>query len=250
MVPLARPRLAASHVKRVLVRSGLLSAAFALGWLACWASGPWQDRGATPALDRATAFVPPAEVYVEQSLKLIEAGRHEEAIETAERGLRYYPTHPDLRNNKGVALLSLGRVGEGERVLALTVEEAPDFNLARNNLAWARSLRADVERQLSAARERSAPGRPTAERVAQLMQSGALHTQLAEHEAALASYLEATRLDPSSAPAANNAGVALMQLGRTAEAEAMFLAAAGLEPGVALYANNASWAKRESKTVK
>ena len=156
----------------------------------------------------------PASIATEAA-RLMASGQVAEAEAGLARGVRRFPTHPELRNNYANALVGLGRLGEAaaefEKVLALR----PDFPEALNNLG-------NVLEKLGRLTEAVARFR-----AAIVLRPGlvAAHNNLAgvlkvlgDIAGAEASYRHAVALDPNGASPLFNYGTFLIEQNRTAEA--------------------------------
>ena len=117
------PAMDAEH-RALQLNPGLGIAANNLRWFASQ-EGRGQGKAAPSAAD-----------LVDESLRLNQVGRYEEAIAADERALRLDPRSAEAWNNIAAANEELHRwdqaVGAAQKAIALR----PDFPLARNNLAW------------------------------------------------------------------------------------------------------------------
>jgi tetratricopeptide (TPR) repeat protein len=100
-------------------------------------------RSTRAATDRITPIV--ARQYLNLSSVLLRAGRNDDGIEVARRATVLAPAHPAGWNN-----LAAGYAGRSEWDAAIAAAEQavrldPKFQLARNNLAWARQEKAKLQ---------------------------------------------------------------------------------------------------------
>jgi tetratricopeptide (TPR) repeat protein len=106
------------------------------------------DATASSWLARAAALPPPdqsvarpaatADLYVNQSLSFFKTGKYPECIEAAKKALALAPDNATAWNNLGACHNSLLQWDEGIAAETQALRVQPDFQLARNNLAWAR----------------------------------------------------------------------------------------------------------------
>ncbi len=119
--------------------------------------------------------------------KLVEATKHYDLV------LEQEPRNPGARNNRAIAMISVGRIDDAQSDLELLVADHPDFADAHNNLAMVASLLKQWSKAETHARR-------------------------------------ATELAPNSADAWSNLGYALEELGRLDEAEQAFRMALRANP--------------------
>lgn len=134
-----------------------------------------------------------AEAHVALGALLARQGKLTEATKHYDLVLEEEPRNPGARNNRAIAMISVGRIEDAERDLERLVDDHPDFADAHNNLAMVASL----HRQWSKAE---------------------MHAR------------RATDLAPNSADAWSNLGYALEELGRFDEAEQAFRRALQVNP--------------------
>jgi Flp pilus assembly protein TadD len=92
---------------------------------------------AKPSAAPAPAGRPSAvDILVNQSLQHTQAGRFEECISTATQAAKLDPTSARAFNNIGFCSARLRRWDEAIRNTQEAVRLAPEFQVARNNLAW------------------------------------------------------------------------------------------------------------------
>jgi len=120
----------------------------------------------------------------------------------------------------------------------------PNTQLIKNNLNWAEQEKAKVVAALDAETKV-----PVEERKPEsYITEGLNHLHLGEFDQAVASWKKCLELDPKSAPAQNNIGIAYMLQSRYTEAETNFRQALVLDPKFQLAKNNLAWALEEEKT--
>jgi tetratricopeptide (TPR) repeat protein len=106
-------------------------------------SARWITPATRTATDRITPII--ARQHLNLSSVLLRAGRNDEGIEVARRATALAPAHPIAWNN-----LAAGYAGKSDWDAAIAAAEQavrldPKFQLARNNLAWARQEKAKLQ---------------------------------------------------------------------------------------------------------
>jgi tetratricopeptide (TPR) repeat protein len=96
-------------------------------------------RFPTDSTAAAWLKTPPAtpELFLAQSLAFFKAGRYADCVTAAEKALKLRPGYAEAWNNVGACSNSLGNWEKGIEACARAVQLKPDFQLAKNNLAWA-----------------------------------------------------------------------------------------------------------------
>jgi len=79
-----------------------------------------------------------ADFYLESSLELYRQGRFAESITASQRALALRSTYAEAWNNICAAYNKLGRYGEAAAACEQALRYKPDFELARNNLQYAK----------------------------------------------------------------------------------------------------------------
>lgn len=88
-----------------------------------------------------------AENYINLSVAYINVGKFEKSIELSEKALKLTPNNPTIYNNLCVAYNGLKLWDKAILAAEQAIKLAPDFQLAKNNLAWAKSQKAELEKQ-------------------------------------------------------------------------------------------------------
>jgi tetratricopeptide (TPR) repeat protein len=81
-----------------------------------------------------------AESYVASSLRYYEQGQYEQSIAASRNALSLRPNYAEAWNNICAASNKLGRYPEAAEACEQALRYKPDFELARNNLEYARSM--------------------------------------------------------------------------------------------------------------
>jgi tetratricopeptide (TPR) repeat protein len=122
------------------------------------------------------------------------------------------------------------------------LQREPQFQLAGNNLKWAQGG-IDQARQSIASEEQLAPASRNA---ASYLAEGLNFLHIGNYDRAINAWRRALELDPGSALAANNIGVAYLAKKQPAKAIAWFEKALSLDPSLQLARNNLAWARDEA----
>jgi tetratricopeptide (TPR) repeat protein len=95
------------------------------------------DQTAADWLARSSNLKPTPEAYLENSLAYYRAGDYANCIEVARKALELRPTYAAAWNNIGAAYNAMQQWAEGVHAEQEAVRLDPNFQLAKNNLAWA-----------------------------------------------------------------------------------------------------------------
>jgi tetratricopeptide (TPR) repeat protein len=82
---------------------------------------------------------------IEQSRQALSAAQPERALSVLREAERVDPKNASIQNNLCVAFMGLGKHDEAIAACNAAIGLQPDFQLARNNLAWAQQERAKVQ---------------------------------------------------------------------------------------------------------
>ncbi len=97
------------------------------------------DKAAASWLARAASFRPTPEAYLNQSLAAYQAGRYADSITDAQKALELRPGYWQAWNNIAAGWNAQSNWNEGIRAADEAVRLNPNNQLAKNNLAWAKS---------------------------------------------------------------------------------------------------------------
>jgi len=164
---------------------------------------------------------------VSDGRKLMDQGRHEEAVAAFRRELEADPKLPGHYNNLAVALTRLGRLDEAIANFQQALKRDPDAIDARRNLALAWSQRGRMSEAESAFRDVLRREGDSARAHHELANALRAARKLDE---SLTHYREALRLEGDLALAHHDLGLALAELGRKKEARESYQEALRLKP--------------------
>ncbi len=117
----------------------------------------------------------------------------------------------------------------------------PNFQLARNNLRWAQDEVAKAQKSVADMEQKAPAARTATEYIAEGL--NLLH--IGSYDDAINAWRRALAVDPHSALAANNIGVAYMSKGEPKVALTWFQKALASDPTLQIAKNNAAWASDE-----
>jgi protein O-mannosyl-transferase len=191
-------------------------------------------KSVTPTANRpatSEAATPPD--LLTTSFRLYQAKRYREAIAAANAFLTLNPNSADAYNNLGVSYAGLEQWDDAIRCLQQAVRLRPDYQLAKNNLAW-------VEQ--SKLKQISMQSTPE-----YLLNQSLKEIQAGRFEEGLTAANAALKLRPAFAEAYNNIAVADIGLHRYDEAIVAAQTALHLKPDFSLAKNNLEWALKEKQ---
>ena len=166
-----------------------------------------------------------------------QAGRYQDAIDSANTALAANPDSADAYNNLALSYLGLRMYDEGVQAAQEAIRLRPGYELAENNQRWILEERAN------------ALGPPiqdaqAAEAVALLNQSMG-HARAGRFAECVETASEATTLNPTLATAFNNLGFCAASLQQWDDAIRHTQEAIRLDPNLALARNNLVWMEQE-----
>lgn len=171
------------------------------------------------------------------SAQQLQEGRYQEAVDSAKVALAADPNSADAYSNLAVSYLGLLMYDEAIQAAQEAIRLRPDYQLAKNNLAW-------IQREKAQATLPSVPA-------AQIAEANALINQSLQHSGAgrlrecIDTATQAARLNPNSAVAFNNIGFCAANLGQWDEAIRNTQEAIRLDPTLQLAKNNLVWMQQE-----
>jgi tetratricopeptide (TPR) repeat protein len=179
-----------------------------------------------------------ADAQLARSLEMYQAGRYDDAIKAAFDSLSVRPGSAEAYNNIGVSLLQLRKFDQAEAALNEAVRLKPDFELAKNNLAW-------LARERPSAQAATDP----ASYDGQMMRSLAAY-QAGRFAESVEAAREALKRNPKSAEAYNNIAAASAAQQKWDDAIVNAEEAIRLKPDFQLAKNNLTWAQRGKAGLK
>ena len=81
------------------------------------------------------------DLYLNESLALYNAGKFQQSLQSAGKALQLKPDDATAYNNICVANIKLQQLDAAINACQIAIKLNPDFKLAKNNLAWAKSLK-------------------------------------------------------------------------------------------------------------
>jgi len=152
-----------------------------------------------------------ADSLLQLSVEHYQAGRYQEALNTARSALAANPKLAAAYNNMAVSYLQLGKYDDGIAAAQKALQLQPSFEMARNNLAW-------LEREKAAA-DLAAVTEPLMQEAINLLYSQK------QPEAAVELFKRVLALNPDHYGANYQLAAALQEAGRLDEAQQQWLRA-------------------------
>jgi len=196
--------------------------------------------GAIASYDRALEIKPDKhEAWDNRGFALVNLGRLEEAIASYDRALEIKPDFHQAWNNRGIALHKLGRFEQAIASYDRALEFKPDFHQAWINRGVALGNLGRFEEAI-ASYDRALEIKPDLHQA--WYNRGVALYNLGRFEEAIASYDRALEFKPDKHEAWTNRGVALYNLGRFEQAIASYDRALEIKPDYHLAWNNRGFA--------
>jgi Flp pilus assembly protein TadD/SAM-dependent methyltransferase len=158
-----------------------------------------------------------------------------ESLAPIQKAIELSPQDAEARNNLGIALKKLGRLGEAEESYRQAIVLKPDLTEAHYNLGNTQKEMGKLDEAEVSLRQAIALRYEFTEAHTNL---GITLYELGRSHEAEASYRQAIALKPDYVQAHNNLGITLKELGRLDEAEASLRQAIALKPDYAEAHNN------------
>lgn len=192
-------------------------------------------------LEKALAASPTFRNYVNLGVAYQNAGQPKRSIPLFEKAIELQPGSAIAWNDLGVGYLMIKQFPEAEQALAKAIQLDPEFQLAKNNIAWL-----DQERKVFMEELQKVEAVPEAERTSkQMIELGLKYYSIGDYQKSIDVFRKCIEKDPGSSLAYNNLGTSYMFLKNYPEAIKAFEKAIELEPQEGLYKNNLKWAKDE-----
>jgi tetratricopeptide (TPR) repeat protein len=191
-----------------------------------------------PALETAVKADPSEANKINLSLGYIQSGQPVRAVSLLEAMTAANPKDAMAWNNLCVAHTLLQEYAEGIASCNQAVSAKPDFQLAKNNLAWVTGERDKTVKAITQL-ETTGPGQRDA---AFYLTEGMDYLHLGNYREATQAWTRMLEIDPKSAVAANNIGLAKMMEKQPAAAIPWFQKAIALDPTMQVAKHNLAWA--------
>ena len=189
------------------------------------------------------AAAPSGGSSLQVSAQLYQAGRYDEAVASTKVFIAQNPNSADGYNNLAVSYLGLRKYDDAVHAAQEAIRLKPDFQLARNNLAWILQEKAKATSQPAPApKPKPGPADATA-----LVNQSLAHAQAKQFRECIDTATQATKLDPRSALAFNNIGFCAANLKLWDEALKNTEEALRLDPGLQIARNNLAWMQEEKR---
>jgi tetratricopeptide (TPR) repeat protein len=192
-----------------------------------------------PALETAVKADPSEANKITLSLGYIQAGLSGRAIPLLKQMTVTDPKDAMAWNNLCVAHTLQQAYADGIAACNQAVTLKPSFQLAKNNLLWVSGERDKTVRAITQL-EQTAPGKRDA---TFYLTEGMDYLHLANYQEATQAWGRMLEVDPKSATAANNIGLAKMMEKQPEQAIPWFQKAIVLDPAMQLAKNNLAWAE-------
>ena len=172
---------------------------------------------------------------LQQAIDTHKEGKYDVAEKLYREILKVYPMSPEVNNNLGALLYSLGRLVEAEMMLKKTIELKPGYADAYNNLA---NVQKGLDRLDEAEKNYKKAIELNPKFAYAFYNLGLIKEKLNKLDEAEKNYKKAIELNPDYVDAYNNLGAILMKLNRTDEAEVICYKTIELNPIYAEAYNN------------
>jgi tetratricopeptide (TPR) repeat protein len=201
-----------------------------------------QAQAAPPniaALEAAAKSDPSAANEINLSLGYINTGQSGKAVPLLNALTATDPNNSVAWNNLCVAHTLLQEYPDAIAACNRALAAKPDFQLSKNNLAWALGER---DKTVKAITQMETTGQDKRD-AAFYLSEGLDYMHLGNYAEAIHAWRRTLEMDPKSAPAANDIGIAMMMEKQPAAAIPWFQQAIQLDPTMQLAKNNLAWAQ-------
>lgn len=179
----------------------------------------------------------PAAGALQRSFQQYQAGRFQEAIVSANAAIAANPASADAYNNLAVSYLGLRQFDGAIQAAQDAIRLKPDYQLAKNNLAWIQREKAKA----TSAPVQATPSSPASTLLSQSLQ----HSRAGRFRECIDTATQSAKLNPSSSPAFNNIGFCAGNLQLWDEGIRNLQEAIRLEPNSQLAKNNLAWIQQQ-----
>jgi tetratricopeptide (TPR) repeat protein len=191
-----------------------------------------------PALEAAVKADPSEANKINLSLGYIQSGQQGRAAILLESMTVADPKDAMAWNNLCVAYTLQQAYADGIAACNQSVSLKPDFQLAKNNLAWVTGERDKTVMAITQLEQTAAGKRDATFYLAEGMD----YLHLGNYEEATHAWQRMLEIDPKSAVAANNIGLAKMMEKQPVAAIPWFQKAIAMDPTMQVAKNNLAWA--------
>lgn len=178
---------------------------------------------------------------------LINANIPGQAINPLERAIELKPDNAIALNNLGLACTMCRAVDKGIKYCGMAVELDTAFQLAKNNLNWAKSEEAKIQAEIDSMTTKVDKENRTVDFYTKL---GLDYSYIGKRSKSNDAYAEIIKLDEKNATAYNNIGCNYIEMKQFDNAKEALQKAIAIAPDVQLYKNNLAWAEDEEKKSK
>lgn len=200
-----------------------------------------QQPTAVEALEQAATANPNLQNLIDLGIAYQKNGMAHKSIGVLKRATVIDPKSAVAFNDLGVGYIMIKQFGQGEIALKKSIELAPDFQLAKNNLDW---LNAEKKNFIAEIEKKEAI--PADQRNAQFyIDLGLMYFAVAEYQKSIDVFNQCLAIDPKNSLAYNNMGTSYMFMNKYQQAIDSFSKAIELDPNMQLYKNNVKWAQDE-----
>jgi len=206
-----------------------------------------EAKSAVEKLQELVKTQPSYSNYINLGLELARAGRNSEALQAYKRATEVNPSAPLAWNNMCVELNGQKKFAEAiehcEKALALD----PKFQLARNNLEFAKSKRAEQAKELTKKKADMESQKSVTSQ--QWMNLGMELYNAREFQDSISVWTKIPKKDPLYGLAKNNIASSYIILKDLKKAETALNEALKLDPNNRTFVNNRAWLEDEKKKL-
>lgn len=205
------------------------------------ANKPTEDLLVT--LEKQIKTSPSYENYIKYGVELGKRGHHLGSLEAYEKAAELNPKAPLAWNNICAELNALHRYAEAASNCEIAISSEPNFELAKNNLAYSQQKVAELTAKYSDNKRKLMKSKNPQE----LIDLGMGLYSLNDHTAAIEAWSKVSKEAKLFATAQNNIASSYIVLNQFPLAEKAISQALALEPNNQLFTNNKKWLERKSK---
>ncbi len=205
-------------------------------------AAPQQNQDIT-ALESLATTAPTFDNLINLSMAYINNNMPGKSISYLKKAIELNPQSAIAYNNLGVAYTMLQQYQNGIDACTKALQIDSDFQLAKNNLAWASD---EKNKTIAAIAEQEKT--PTEKRTNDFYTNyGLNYFKIGEYDKSISIWEKITEKEPKNCIALNNIGTAYMMKNQIDEAITVFKKCLEFEPNNQLAKNNLAWALGEKK---